>query len=326
MSNSTSSKAVSSISVDKCNIGEIEIEHLKDLVIQTSNIAWDHYIKEPHLLKWLNNFKGEILNDKDLEQKIALLMLLNFTFYTIKEVRILCKEIYKEYIHCKLLENKNSEKNIEPYEKQIKDIIDNTRFVALGNDSESGTNIIYFFRQENELAKKSFDLTALEYENVVFIDDVTISGTQANRYMKLKIKSIKAKHYYLLSFIATKEALKCCKKENENVKLIYASFLDERCQCFSESSYVFASGKNSLLPLAENMCKGYGKIIVKNLVDMKDYPIGYSDGAYLFGFYYNTPNNSLPIIWGKDNWHPIFERHEKIYHKESESLDGEKYI
>ena len=60
---------------------------------------------------------------------------------------------------------------------------------------------------------------------------------------------------------------------------------------------------------------------------MKNYPLGFNDGAYLIGFEYNTPDNTLPIFWGtSNNWKPIFTRYEKIYGNGKESaIDGRKY-
>ena len=44
-----------------------------------------------------------------------------------------------------------------------------------------------------------------------------------------------------------------------------------------------------------------------------------------FGFYYNTPNNSLPIFWSKKEWYPIFERKVKLYNARDIELSN-KFI
>ena len=47
---------------------------------------------------------------------------------------------------------------------------------------------------------------------------------------------------------------------------------------------------------------------------MKSHPLGFADGQHLFGFYYNTPDNTLPIFWCKSpNWSPAFVRYGKVY-------------
>ena len=41
-------------------------------------------------------------------------------------------------------------------------------------------------------------------------------------------------------------------------------------------------------------------------------PLGYSGGQFLFGFFYNVPDNTLPIFWVEDEkWKPILPRYDK---------------
>jgi hypothetical protein len=41
---------------------------------------------------------------------------------------------------------------------------------------------------------------------------------------------------------------------------------------------------------------------------------GYADGQLSLGFFYNIPNNTLPIFWAESNdWKPIFKRYSKVY-------------
>ena len=42
--------------------------------------------------------------------------------------------------------------------------------------------------------------------------------------------------------------------------------------------------------------------------------LGYGDAEVLVALEYNTPNNSLPIIWVEnEDWNPLFKRYEKKY-------------
>lgn len=47
-----------------------------------------------------------------------------------------------------------------------------------------------------------------------------------------------------------------------------------------------------------------------------NHPLGYRDGQLLLGFAYNTPDNSLPIIWSSGTrdvpWTPVFKRYSKL--------------
>jgi len=44
--------------------------------------------------------------------------------------------------------------------------------------------------------------------------------------------------------------------------------------------------------------------------------LGWGDCQLLLGFYHNTPDNTLPVIWYDEdeiNWYPIFRRYNKKY-------------
>jgi hypothetical protein len=104
-----------------------------------------------------------------------------------------------------------------------------------------------------------------------------------------------------------------------NITIVSSIKLDNRDRCFSSESDVFSSFPQ-LIDVAKNMSKYYGeKIGVTG-------PLGYKDGEYTFGFYYNTPDNSLPIFWGQKNgWLPILKRYHKNY-KTKKYLHNERFI
>ena len=118
--------------------------------------------------------------------------------------------------------------------------------------------------------------------------------------------------------MASTEAINTLKEKN--IDVVYCSILDERDKCFSEKSMVFNRFRE-LKDITKHMVEEYGK----NIVDSPDKPLGFNDGAYMFGFYYNTPNNSLPIFWSKKEWYPIFERKVKLYNAKDIELSN-KFI
>jgi hypothetical protein len=310
---------------DKSQMRAIEnffdIETLKRIINEMSISAWNNRMEHSHLNRWLKNFDGRVLGNENVEKIIALWLLMNFTFYSEKEVRVLCKYIYEDYIHTKLLnyETKNY-MNGSSIKEKIQHIISSTIFFPLGNPSESGTNILYYFRQENGLSRKSFELiNDRKYENTVYIDDVTISGTQADTYIKDKI--ICAENNFIITFIATVDAIKYLQKEQPKFKLIYSILLDDRSKCFEAKSFVFSGLKSEKLSsLAYQMCKGYGDLI------FPEHPLGFDNGQYLFGFYYNTPDNTLPVIWSEQKkWIPAFSRYQKIYGESGVYINESKY-
>lgn len=303
---------------------EISKEKFIELIEKTSIVAWDEQIKERKIQEWLSNFKGECLGNVDVEQKLALWLLLNFTFYTLKDVKKLCKEIFRQFLREELNEG-GFEEGITRNNK-IEKIIEGTCFVPLGNPSESGAKILYDFRTENKLGKELFEVKQKNYRCLVLIDDVTISGSQAIDY--LKGCTIQADRVYLLVFMASPTAIEKIEKSNK-LKLIYSIFLDSRTKCFSEDSFVFQGEQEEKIKiLAMKMCEYYGNRIMNIFSDayMKDFPLGFNHDQQMFGFYYNTPDNTMPIFWCDENWISIFGRYNKIYGKGKVEFDDDQYI
>lgn len=303
----------------------LDEERLNRIVLDTSIISWNYLLKEHQISSWLENFSGKFLGDPLVEKKLALWLLAHFTFYTLDDIRILCKEIFRKYIHLKLIERGEQFDNLKD---DVNSIIKNTLFLGLGNDSESGNNILYYFRQENELAKGSFEIKKEKYDNIVYIDDVTISGSQATTYMGTN--RLEANNIYIATLLATEKAkidLSKVKIGNSKIKVLSAITLDSRDKAFDSETHIFSDDKiKGLQDLVKKFCIFYGDIAIKGYDDMKGYPLGYDNGEYLIGFEYNTPDNTLPIFWGEgDGWQPLFKRYHKVYSGKEWEIDERKY-
>jgi len=299
----------------------LDTNRLKRIIRNTSVVAWKKEISDEKIEKWLSNFDGSYFEDIETEKKLALWLLAHFSYYTLDDVRILCKNLFNQYLHEKLCNYNGTD-----IAQAINHIINNTVFVGLGNDSESGNNILYYFRQENLLSKKCFEIdTGKTYENLVYVDDVTISGDQALEY--IKSRAITAKNTYAAVLIATEDAIKKLKAPKNCIKPLSTVILDQRDRVFSSSTYVFSEKRIAeIKEIAQEFCKFYGKRAVKGCGYMASYPLGYDDGQYMISFEYNTPDNTLPIFWGTGNgWIPLFKRYPKIYNEEEYVLDGRKY-
>lgn len=315
----------------------LNLETIKDHILDTSNVAWDRHITPSSLDRWLKNFTGAALNDKVAEQTIAAWLLMNFTFYTSSEIQELCKVIYRKYIHKKLSEPYYLELE-ESTEHKIERILRRTLFFPLGNPSESGAFILYSFRTANSLPKSLFaysiDLSEIisnkTLDDIVLIDDVTLSGSQATTYLRsLPLESVNST---LMTLFATPSAIDNLKKQAPYITPLYASLLDSRTNLFSDDSFVFSNADcKPLKELAYQLCYHYGNEIVLNYLPsteeyMKKYPLGYADGQQMFGFFYNTPNNTLPIFWcDSPNWCPVFKRYNKVYNTKGVSIQNEQY-
>jgi len=146
--------------------------------------------------------------------------------------------------------------------------------------------------------------------SIIFIDDVTLTagpGGQAYKQLKNYTEQYKDKNIILLTLIASKDSI--TELRNIGVEVITAITLDERNKCFCADSDIFHAYPNYI----EN-CKKF-VLHYGNKIDSQ-IPLGFENGEYAFGFYYNTPDNTLPIFWGTSNgWYPIFERYDKNYER-----------
>ena len=291
----------------------------KDLIKQIMNISatvWKHELTGKDIENWLSNFTGEIFTVEE-EKLIALWLLTHFVYYNEDEVRYLCKILYKDFVHYLICENSILESDVKEY---IKSVITNYQFYYLGKASESGSFILYFFRQVNNLALVNFSKHLnIEEEipgNIVFIDDVTLTADETSQaYMyfdKLKVKDNKK---ILLTLIASEEAIK--NLEKIGVIVIAAIILEKRNRCFDSASDIFQHN-NHLMDACQKMCTHYGTKIKPGM------PLGYKNGQYTFGFFYNTPDNTLPVFWADDSWNPIVKRYDKNY--KSKFFEYERFV
>lgn len=289
---------------EKAAILEMADLHTDELIEQIKKIslsAWDNRLETITLKSWLSNFTGEFFNNQIAEQNLALWLVQHFVFYSDQDIRSLSINLWWKYIH-KIVEEFDSSGFLsdKTIDEKYRYIIQNTVIQPLGNCGESGTNICYFFRQSNDLNKEMFSMkNGDNYKYLVLIDDATVSGHQAVENLE-KYKDINDKEKYILTFISTDKASEFI---GDQACLISSITMDEKSKCFSQNSYFF-SRHNNWTQVAKKMCNYYGRKLDPHN------PLGYRKGQYLFGFYYNIPNNTLPIIWGTlGGWIPLFNRY-----------------
>lgn len=301
---------------------KLESRRLMRIIRNTSIVAWQKEISEEKIKSWLQNFDGSFLNKAENERKLALWLLAHYTYYTLEDVKILCRSLFDQFLHVKLTEENN-----ENLREAVQSIIDSTVFVGLGNDSESGNNILYYFRQENNLKKENFEINPnKKYQNIVYVDDVTISGEQALDY--IESRNILADNIYTATLIAAEDAVERLEGyEWFKIKPIFTMLLDERDKAFSDCSYVFSDQEIARIKdVVKGFSSFYGNRAVQGWGYMERYPLGFADGQYMFGFEYNTPDNTLPIFWGTgDGWTPLFKRYPKILARKEYISDDRKY-
>ena len=276
--------------------------------------------------KWLGNFKeGE-------ERLNAMFLLSKFMYFgndAIRELMVrIYEDLYKRPIVYGIRKNNRNTRDPSFIEAEFKRIRSRTRFLSIGNPSESSAHLLYFFRQENRLERDLFigphelfthdekgeGITAkIEVDGIdriVVLDDFCGSGNQATRFHDGFVKFIKEKnksiHIAYYALFAIEEGLEKVRKLSfDAAEAVYV--LDGSYKCFSDKSRFFAGEDITFMLPCKIMSEHYGKKISRM-------PLGYNDCQMLLGFHHNTPNNTLPIFWKEvDGWEPIFKRFSKIY-------------
>lgn len=267
---------------------------------------WCTHHKEEKITNWLSNFKDK---DKDMAHEL----LNQFVYFNSKMIKEMLISLYRDFIQYPIRREVLNESDVE---KSFQEKLDQTRFLGMGNPSESGTHLLYYFRQVNDINKELFidqskvDLKNTEISRYIYIDDISITGNQVCEYARTKAKEISEKNIEVNCYLlcATKDAVD--KIKNMNIFNVVESVfeLDNSFKCFeSESRYFSNNDKEDCKDMAEK----YGKKLCakKNI-------LGYEDSQLLLGLEHNTPNNTLPIFWSEsDNWTPLFKRYGKNYGK-----------
>jgi len=312
------------------NFEELEEKYLLDKILTTNSYCWKMDITERDIKKWLDNFKGEIFSQEE-ERKIALFLLVNFVIYSFDEFKYLCKEAFSNYIR-EVVTVDEVESN------DVVEIIRKTKFVPLGNPSESSTSIMYYFRTENYLQTTCFDYigknTKNEYKdtNLVFIEDITSSGQQFVQYYSELIKSniihFDSCRIFVVYLVSNKSAEKTIKSHYPNIKVIRVVDIDERAYGVSKDSYIYHNDVD-INHKCVTLMNHYGTKLENSNPDPDNIikALGFGDKAQMFGFYYNIPDNVCPIFWERrDEWFGIFKRHKKSYKNEIGGDYFDKYI
>lgn len=299
-----------------------------------SDTVWDGRATNEEVNSWISNFnKGSEGNP--CEQLHALYLLSQFMYFSSREIKELIKSVYRDLFKYPVVESirrqNHDTTDIEFIENEFKKELSLTRFLGVGNPSESGSHLLYYFRQENCLPKhlfistheifnlevgKGITLADPQIKRYVFFDDFCGGGTQATGYllaivaqMKLLNPDVRVEYYVLFANLKGLEYL----ENNTEINKCDAVFkLDETYKCFGEKSRhkPFSTSELDWEFTEEFTCR-YGKTLYTK------WPLGHGDCQLLIGFFHNTPNNSLPILWfddkNKASWEAIFKRYPKVY-------------
>ena len=275
-----------------------DMDEMMELVKEMENYVWRNSISRPDIDIWLENFNGKVF-DSAIEKRIAMWLLCNYTYYNETEIKYLCGNVYRQFIHTLASNDYITSKNdLDIY------LRNRVYYAAADSAGGSGNMILYHFRKANNIASdRCFappNFPKGKDNILVFLNDVSLSGREAASYFESSICNVECKNVFYLTLIASDAAIKSIAKNG--VTLLSSIKLESRDKCFSDDSMVFHSFP-SVKEYARKMVQGYGELLYKGNA------LGFSDGQYCFGFYYSTPNNTLPIFWySSKEWKPIFKR------------------
>ena len=300
-----------------------------------SREVWEDSVQWPDVERWLSNFTGETC-DPEEEKLHALHLLANFGYFGLREVRELLHAIYRDLFRYPIIQKARTENGNSRDQKVLQaaflEDLRATRFLGMGNPSESGAHLLYYFRQVNRLGRDLFihqheildrapgdptsQLAIDGLRRLVFIDDLMGSGTQAAEYSTKLLSHVRAAaarsgtelEICYFTMFARKPALDVVRSLSfDRVEAVHE--IDETERVFDSDSRVYVKpppGVDS--EVAKHMAVHYGRKLVPL------HPLGYKNGQMLLGFHHNVPDNTLPIFWGRDMdrvWEPPFPRYGK---------------
>ncbi|HUV31695.1 MAG TPA: hypothetical protein VMY05_11495 [Acidobacteriota bacterium] len=326
---------------------------LIDNIQELNELIWERQVTEPMIEDWVSNFKSERARFPDYEVN-ALYLLSNFLYFGSKEIRSLLKSMYRDKVKYRIVANIRRSLNHtldantihEHYERELR----RSRFIPVGNPSESGSHLLYFFRQENQLGKDLFvnahqifegnhlrmdfrggrflrslfralfgTRLRLRYPLVkryIFIDDFCGFGSQGLEYSRSIVERIKGfdedvETSYLV-LVATSDGIDTIVRNTlfDHVDAVFE--LDRTFKCFGANSRYFSEDMADMKKATRDMCRLFGERLVQPA-----HALGFDDCQLLLGFHHNVPDNTLPVIWFDEPteppWIPICKRYPKLY-------------
>ncbi len=316
-------------------MSDLEAEFL-GVIHALNTCVWRNRVDAHTIEEWLREFgvDGQPGSNGRIH---ALYLLSRFMYFGDAEVRALLRALYRDHFRYPLVARIRRQEGDTRDETRIRAgferMLARTRFLGIGNPSDSGTHLLYHYRQENDLTTRQFistheilDLTqntpALadpEIERYVFIDDFCGSGKQAVRYSKQLLQPIadaadragvKATFAYHV-LLGSEKGLNRVRGKTRFNEVECVLELDESFRAFSDQSRYFCRPPQGIRREAAHLlARHYGQQLVGN-----SEALGFAKGQLMLGFVHNTPNNTLPIFWHPGDegrtWHPVFRRYGK---------------
>ncbi|MDC4527847.1 hypothetical protein OHV52_18530 [Acinetobacter baumannii] len=313
-----------------------KFEEYRQKILNLNQYAWDNDKPWDEVEQWLLNFKGYSFFPIEKEKIYALHMLSNFNYFSQDMVRQMLKSCFEELLIIPLkqqIRKKHSDTlDIDLINRELAQELKQTIFIGAGNPSESGTHLLYYFRQMNQLPTTNFldfhgafiedaygniSIRDPDIKRFIFFDDLVATGEQLNKFTIERVKKIRQSNpdidiRFMSMFATTKALKKINTKESFNGGAKALFILDESYKAFGKKSRYFKRRKWPSKYKLKMFSGRYSQLLVAERNKH-----GFNASQLMIGFSYNTPDNSLPIFWKEaDNFNPIFKR----FHKNGPSL------
>jgi len=255
-----------------------------------------HAVSPVHLIEWLENFDVD-----ELDSAIDLLSV--FEYIPFKEFMLRLNDLLNEVF--KTIPNINDKIIIFPY----------------GKVGKSGTLVTYplknttAFKRREKVITLTHDYEKIKnpksFRHIIFLDDFIGSGkTFVKEFSKDKsvrkwIHDNRIANIYILSTIIMTEGRDYIlgKFPHHNIKI----HSEERNKIFDKTlSPLSIIGDPDKIKL---ITKKHGDSIPVFNFPPYSASMGFDSSESLVSYFHCTPNNTLPIIWGKTkDWKPLFPR------------------
>ena len=286
-----------------------------------SELAWDHKCHGKVVEDWLEDFDGSSGSSANEERLHALHLLSNFIFFGNREVGELLRSLYRDIFRYEIVQkirlSNDNTLDVPQINQKLERELATTRFVPLGNPSESSNHLLYRFRQMNHLRPEQFvsPLALLQEPSVlrslsccIFIDDLSGTGKQAVRYSKESAiqqltQQVRTEYHVL---VATSRALDYVRDASTFNKVRCVIEVGDEYRAFSKDSLYYTGHKYPVSMFTmKKIALAYGKKVGQR-------PMGFGDSELILGFDHNVPNNTLPIFRASAlGWHAPFPRANK---------------
>lgn len=300
---------------------------LRRKIRRLSESVWENRASGQEVDEWLNVFTAGS-QDPEFDRLCLLNLLSNFIYFGIPEVRELLAALYHELYRRPLLteirRSQSDPLNVDEVDRCFLERLRRTRFLGVGNPSESGSHLLYYLRQEtglpSELFINHFELpgfsgTLEDVDRYIFIDDLCGTGEQACSYSKKVVERVRSAakdveiNYFAL--LATTAGLQRVRDGASYSSVECVMEMGRDFRCFDPNARFWTGAEAARYrERARALSLSFGRLIYA------PHPLGFDDAELAVGFNHNTPDDTLPIFWVDasevlPSLKPIFRRYEK---------------